>query len=97
MVYSHGRKQTAVLECAVDKGEAWLNSKVTWTMVDGESITVPHTVTWTKNVSYLIIHNVNKKEDYLFSCKVYSKFGIEDKKILEIELVGMSKTLHSDS
>ena len=95
VVYRRGEKQSAVLECAIDKGEDWLNVSVKWTMANGEEIKVPHTVAMdmkSNNVSYLLLHDISRK--VVFSCKVYSEFGLEDEKFLEVKLTGTDTLTH---
>jgi hypothetical protein len=90
VVYSHEEEQTAVLECAVDNREDWLNVSISWTTTDDKEITVPHTVVEGNNVSYLLLHKISNwtNNDYLYTCKVFSKFGLEDQSVLQVIFSG---------
>ena len=93
VVYSPGTEQTAVLECAVDSTEEWLKVSVNWTTADGRKINEPHTVTTAEkannNVLYLLLHNVSGDGENLYSCNVFSEFGLEDRKNLSVIFSGI--------
>ena len=98
VAYRRGEKQSAVLECAFDKGEDWLNVSVKWTMANGEEIKVPHTVAMARkstDVSYLLLHDVSNEEEYIFSCYLYSQFRLVDRKFLAVNLTGIQEVFPS--
>ena len=83
-------EQPAVLECAVDNREDWLNVSISWTTTGDMEITAPHTVVEANNVSYLLLHQISNRtnNDSLYTCKVFSKFGLEDQRVLQVKLSG---------
>jgi hypothetical protein len=89
VVYSPEGEQTAVLECAVDNREDWLNVSVNWTTTGDKEITAPHTVAEANNVSYLLLHKISnwKNNSHFYTCNVYSNFGLEDQRILQVILL----------
>ena len=90
VVYSPNKKQTAVLECAVDNREDWLNVSISWTATGDMEITAPHTVVEANNVSYLLFHKISnwKNKSHFYTCNVYSDFGLEDERVLQVIFLG---------
>jgi hypothetical protein len=81
-------EQTAVLECAVDNREGWLNVSISWTTTDDMEITAPHTVVEANNVSYLLLHKISNRTKHSYTCNVYSKYGLEDQSVLQVIFSG---------
>ena len=98
VVTSDSKEQTAVLECAVDNKEDGLNIVVNWTTADGRKIKEPHTVTvaveeanTNHHVSYLLLHKISYMRGNVYSCNVFSEFGLEDQRNLRVIFSGKSQ------
>ena len=72
----------------MDNREGWLTVSVNWTTAEGMKINASHTIAGANNVSYLLLHNISKKRNNFYSCNVYSDFGFEDKKVLQVIFSG---------
>ena len=73
----------------MDNKEDWLKVSVKWTTAaDGRKIPEPHIVAEANNVSYLVLSKISNPQNNLYSCNVFSKFGLEDRKILQVIFSG---------